>query len=236
MAAFNFLIHRLLSFPLTNDRYEKELRLIKNIAKFNGFSPKIVSDTLRKRKNKIDITKSTTLSSTSSVKQKFVKIPFHPLATKGLKKIFNKLDFKICYDSKCNLRNVLGNPKDKIDVLDKSGIYEINCGECDKKYIGQTRRSILTRFKEHIAHARYLRPEKSSVAQHILDSDHHINKDNLKLVKAVSSNRELDGFESLFIHKSKGCLLNSDKGPIPRSALYDLLKIPLVCKRSVTNA
>lgn len=225
LAAFNFLIHRLVKFPLTKHRFDKELKLIENIAKYNGFSPKIVHDILRKQKNKVNFAKSTTLSNEPKLnKQKYVKIPFHPTATKGLNKILSKVDLKIAFTSNNTIKINLGNPKDKINTLDKSGIYEINCLDCEKKYIGQTRRSIITRFKEHVAHAKFLRPEKSKVAQHIYDSGHRINKEGLKLIKAVTSNRELNSYESLFIHQKGNCLLNSDKGPVPRSALFELLK------------
>ncbi|KAJ8941785.1 hypothetical protein NQ318_006821 [Aromia moschata] len=71
---------------------------------------------------------------------------------------------------------LLGNPKDKINNNEKSGIYEISCKDCDQKYIGQTKRSILTRFKEHMAHLKYGRTEKSCVAQHAFYNNHrHID-------------------------------------------------------------
>ena len=65
-----------------------------------------------------------------------------------------------------NKLHLLGNPKDKIELNERSGIYEISCKDCNLKYVGQTKRPIITRFKEHMAHLRYGRAEKSSVAQH----------------------------------------------------------------------
>ncbi|KAJ8963120.1 hypothetical protein NQ318_018585 [Aromia moschata] len=38
MASFNFLIYRLLNFPLSNERFEHEKQLIKNIAKNNAYT------------------------------------------------------------------------------------------------------------------------------------------------------------------------------------------------------
>ncbi|KAJ8946277.1 hypothetical protein NQ318_023128 [Aromia moschata] len=78
---------------------------------------------------------------------------------------------------------LLGNPKDKINNNEKSGIYEISCKDCDQKYIGQTKRSILTRFKEHMAHLKYGRTEKSCVAQHAFDNNHRIDINNLELIR-----------------------------------------------------
>ncbi|KAJ8942180.1 hypothetical protein NQ318_002853, partial [Aromia moschata] len=80
---------------------------------------------------------------------------------------------KACvYNSKNKLQTLLCNPKDNIDNNEKSGIYEINCKDSDQKYIGQTKRSILTRFKEHMAHLKYGRTEKYCVSQHAFDNNH----------------------------------------------------------------
>lgn len=85
----------------------------------------------------------------------------------------------------------------------ESGIYEISCRDCDQKYVGQTKRSIWTRFKGHVAHLKYDRPEKSSVAQHSFDNNHRIDVSNLKLIKNVNYNRLLDAFECIKIVKCK---------------------------------
>ncbi|KAJ8954527.1 hypothetical protein NQ318_000760, partial [Aromia moschata] len=114
---------------------------------------------------------------------------------------------------------LLGNPKDKIDNNEKSGIYEISCNDYDQKYIGQTKRSILTRFKEHMAHLKYGRTEKSCVAQHAFDNNHRIDINNLKSIRNVTNSRQLDAFKSLEI-----IMCNSSmNGPIPTSPLFALI-------------
>jgi hypothetical protein len=57
------------------------------------------------------------------------------------------------------------------DKYDKSGIYKITCRSCQKAYIGQTGRSLKTRFKEHIRNIRFNK-EESAYAQHILNQGH----------------------------------------------------------------
>ncbi|KAJ8947663.1 hypothetical protein NQ318_009547 [Aromia moschata] len=124
--------------------------------------------------------------------------------------------------SHCCSQTLLGNPKDKINNNEKSGIYEISCKDCDQKYIGQTKRSILTRFKEHMAHLKYGRTEKSCVAQHAFDNNHRIDINNLKLIRNVTNSRLLDAFESLEIIKCNNSM-NKDNGPIPTSPLFALI-------------
>ncbi|KAJ8961534.1 hypothetical protein NQ318_014785, partial [Aromia moschata] len=181
MASFNFLIHRLLNFPLSKERFEHEKQLIKNIAK---------NKLIRKHKFKRTLYNSTTFRRDTD-NSKFALLPYEPKFTRGLYTIFKDININL---------TLLGNPKDKIDNNEKSGIYEISCKDCDQKYIGQTKRSILTRFKEHPAHLKYSRTEKSCVAQHAFDNNHRIYINILKLIRNVTNSRELDAFESLENH------------------------------------
>ncbi|KAJ8941327.1 hypothetical protein NQ318_004771, partial [Aromia moschata] len=96
---------------------------------------------------------------------------------------FNFLIHRLLNFSLSKERRFWVTPKDKIDNYEKSGIYEISCKDCDQKYIGHTKRSILTRFKEHMAHLKYGRTEKSCVAQHAFDNNHRIDINNLKLIR-----------------------------------------------------
>ena len=45
------------------------------------------------------------------------------------------------------LRGLLVQPKDKADLRD--GLYTIHCKSCDGKYVGETKRLLKTRLREH---------------------------------------------------------------------------------------
>lgn len=49
----------------------------------------------------------------------------------------------------------------------KNVVYCIKCDSCDTKYIGQTKRQLNTRIKEHLNHVRKEHEETSVVADHI---------------------------------------------------------------------
>jgi len=60
-------------------------------------------------------------------------------------------------------------------------VYKINCGGCDASYVGQTKRQLSTRVKEHKYNIR-LDPSKHSViSQHILQTNHTFDCDNAKI-------------------------------------------------------
>ncbi|CAH0694350.1 unnamed protein product [Spodoptera exigua] len=62
------------------------------------------------------------------------------------------------------LRHLLRSPKDK-DPLAVPGVYMIPC-DCGSNYIGETRRNITTRLKEHIRSVKNRDTHTSAVAEH----------------------------------------------------------------------
>jgi hypothetical protein len=68
--------------------------------------------------------------------------------------------------------------------------------------------SLQTRFGEHHNSIRLNHPDKSNIARHFLskindNQGHSISLDNLKLVKEVRKNNELDAYESYYISRQK---------------------------------
>jgi predicted GIY-YIG superfamily endonuclease len=97
------------------------------------------------------------------------KTSFYPPITNKLQNIFRRHKIKLVHENRRKIKELLGNPKDKTDHLDKAGIYEIQCQGCEASYIGQTKRTIRIRFKEHHDHIRLNHPESSNVAKHVLE-------------------------------------------------------------------
>ncbi|XP_047020588.1 uncharacterized protein LOC124630667, partial [Helicoverpa zea] len=56
--------------------------------------------------------------------------------------------------------------------LQDAGVYKLEC-DCGLSYIGQTKRSIGTRVKEHIADVKHRRSRQSAVCEHTLDKAQH---------------------------------------------------------------
>jgi hypothetical protein len=79
-----------------------------------------------------------------------------------------------------------------MDDYEKSGVYQIRCMDCPLKYIGQTGRTLQTRYKEHIQAILY-NNSNSRYLNHILSTGHaHGNMTNtMKVLKTEKKGKHL---------------------------------------------
>ena len=86
--------------------------------------------------------------------------------------------------------------KNKQPLLMKSGIvYKLTCS-CESTYIGQTRRNLLSRIKEHAT------SEKSDVCKHLLQNPtHRVDFNTPTILGSKNDTARLLILESLFIQE-----------------------------------
>ena len=83
------------------------------------------------------------------------------------------------------LRQLLVNPKDPVYKENMVGlVYKIKCEECEATYVGETERSLKSRFNEHWR----LSSTISEVAKHIHmeQHEHPMELENTKIFKTES--------------------------------------------------
>ena len=222
-AAFHSMCHRLCRLPLNAENFRKEYMYIKDVAKKNGYSEIFVDRIVKKHSNKVTRSNlSTHFSQIQTNEKKKVAFNFIPAVTNKLKQKLREYDMQMVFKSQYKLSALLGSNKDKTPALQKSGVYRIKCSVCDAAYIGQTKRNIEKRYKEHCRCVKFNRPHLSAVAAHILENEHSINIDNISLVKQVNDERQLDAWESFYISIERDAM-NQDEGNI-QSCLFALAK------------
>ena len=65
-------------------------------------------------------------------------------------------------------------------------MYQISCRDCNAVYVGETGRSVKTRKREHADAVKCFNTKKSALSQHVMDFDHRIYWDNVKILKSQS--------------------------------------------------
>ena len=99
--------------------------------------------------------------------------------------------------------------KDQQKTLMKYGVvYKLTCS-CGSSYIGQTRRNLINRLKEHSS------SDKSEVYRHLMDNpDHKLDFTKPNILSSSGDSARLLILESLFIQKNEP-LLNVDSKSAP---------------------
>ena len=66
-------------------------------------------------------------------------------------------------------------------------VYKINCLDCDSSYVGQTKRKLKTRIKEHKIDIRRSTSEIPVISCHQLNERHELDWDNIKILDTEQS-------------------------------------------------
>ena len=223
LAAFHSYLNRLLSIPLNHDNYKKELSTIYDIARKNGYHKHLIDKLLNKKLNRIHNNNLQNNSYIHAPKTSVINLvnnqtPGDHVNNSDLIKSFRSLTYfgnisyqiantlnqivRISFKSSNSLNNILGNNKNKVDILLKSGIYKLTCGGCAAEYIGRTSRNFDTRIKEHL---RSLKNNTgfSHYANHVANCNYSINFENcFKPLHIAQKGLFLNNLELLEIHKS----------------------------------
>lgn len=224
-SALNSYCYRAVNIPMDNDDFENEVNKIHKIANTNGYNGKIVNSLIKKHNNKKNLNNVTTLDSVYDDDDTwYTSLTFVEGLSNKIGKIFDEYNIKTSSNSAGNkLKNLIGTIKDKTHILNKSGIYSVLCQDCNKVYVGKTKRCLSCRFNEHYRPYHLKRNHMSTPADHMIDLNHSFA--GFRLLKQVNNERFLDAFEKIYIYRTKNASMNRQIDfESTTSSLYSHLK------------
>ena len=136
--------------------------------------------TQNKKKNK----KGTSKNSNTSIKRPYIILPYEQGMSESCKNICRKHGVEIYFIGGSTIKDLLVHPKDKDNILQKSGvIYRYRCGrvDCDEEYIGESGRMFGERFREHMR-------APSPILDHHNITGHEVSLDNFSIVGREDQN------------------------------------------------
>ena len=162
-----------------------------------------------------------------------VILPYVKGLSEKVERILKKRNISAAFKPHKTLRNILVHPKDKNKP--KEGVYTIDCKNCPKKYVGETKRLLEQRVKEHkkevdvLADTQKFTREtrktsitefsKSAITDHARQLNHVIDWDSAKIV-AREADWKIRGIkEAITIRRTIN--MNRDEGRYTLSHLYD---------------
>ena len=141
----------------------KEVKHVTEVLKANGYPAHIIrlAQKPRKREEEEDKPKYT------------ICLPYVSGLSEDLSRICRRFDIRTVFTTTSTLRQQLTRVKDVDPPSSKAGVvYRVPCS-CGKEYIGETKRALGTRIKEHQSATRKGEIEKSAIAEHAWTEQHH---------------------------------------------------------------
>lgn len=185
LAAFNCYINRMLNIPLSTVNFTKELNIVKQLAVNNGYESGLIDKLLMRIQYKRTRQLAFSSISSSDLSNQYCSLPFlNNFLSQQITSIFrnNITNVKISFSNNNTSSKILINNKDKIDILNKSGVYKLCCNDCEATYIGRTIRPLNIRIKEHL-----VRPN-SAFGHHLKFNNHNFSpSSNSKIIHNLSS-------------------------------------------------
>lgn len=116
------------------------------------------------------------------IDKKFITIPYFNQSSNSYRRHLKKYNINVVF-SLHNINNKnFSNMKDKINKLETSNVvYNIQCGGCDKFYIGQTTQKLRLRFSQHRSDVR-LKPNSTALTVHANAEGHGFLCSDTKIV------------------------------------------------------
>ena len=162
-----------------------------------------------------------------------VVLPYVSGVSEKLARIFKKRKISSAMKPHTKLRALLVHPKDKTDP--KEGVYTIECTGCEKKYVGETKRKLQVRVKEHRSETEkvskgtnYTRDKKklsqtemwgSAITDHAMQENHLIDWESARIIEKERDDKARGIKEAVHIRILPN--MNRDEGRFHLSHLYD---------------
>jgi predicted GIY-YIG superfamily endonuclease len=175
-------------YPITQEKKKNEETTIKIILNNNNYPLNIIHQKQKPQKK-------------NTGKKKWVTFTFFGPEIRTITKLFKNTEIGISYRMRNNIKHLLRIKENKGKCY-QSGVYQLQCADCPKKYIGQTGRKFETRFKEHIRDIRN-NGQNSRFAQHILDTGHEYEtiEKTMKILHIEKKGQMLDTHERFCIYE-----------------------------------
>ena len=159
-----------------------------NVLKENNYSNSFLYDCLRCP----TLTDCNSPESDSAVKG-FAIVPYIKGIAEPIRRVLNNCGIKVALKPFRMLGYIFAKPKDRVPTDWKThAVYSIPCGDCEKVYLGQTKRQFCTRLKAHQKADSNFNRSKSALAECVCETSHNIAWEDSRII--TTNNLMVNGF------------------------------------------
>jgi len=208
--------------------HTENLLIVKSILTNNGYPNNIVN---REINNRYKFLMYNKLNGNSNTEPEIevnrnctMTIPYICNVSEDVKRILNNM-VDVRYTIPRRLDTIVKKGKDKLETQRVTEIvYRINCKNCDKAYVGQTKRHLATRIKEHKNNIKNPSGNFSVITDHRLNFDHDFDWINPDILHKERNRKKREIAEMFFIKKFDNNI-NLQKDTENLNSVYDRIII-----------
>ena len=185
------------------DETKKEKQHLCDVLTINGYPQSFIRVSSQSR----------SLTENRELPKAVITIPYVAGLSEDIRRICWRFGVKTVFRTKHTLRTSLVNLKDRLtDDRRSMVVYRVPCS-CGKVYVGETKRALSVRIKEHQDAVRLGHTDKSALAEHAWTACHRIDWEATQIVDTATRLSELLVKEAFHIRTIPARLrLNRDTG------------------------
>lgn len=159
-----------------------------------------------------------------------VCVPWIPKFGPRIRAMMRKRGIKTVFSSGRNLRDILCNHKSPLPKNSDPGVYKIKCG-CGIIYVGETKKKIITRAKEHEMCVFKGQKKMSATAEHASVCNQNFQWNEVETISIQPNWRRRKIREALEIrrHQRSGTkVINRDQGTLLKTDVWNPLLTKMI--------
>ncbi|KYQ55827.1 hypothetical protein ALC60_05264, partial [Trachymyrmex zeteki] len=122
------------------------------------------------------------------IKEKYFTISYVKSIFESFLPISSMFHYKLAFYISNTLKCLIKRGKDKLDLLSNQNVvYKISCDDCEASYVGQTKRKLGTRLKEHTSDIKKNTGSPTVITDHRIDLDHNFRWNQVEILNSESS-------------------------------------------------
>jgi len=220
------------AFSLSHPSFhQKNFEFVINALLDNGYPLAFIFDKIKKRIKTLIVKKSSNnslsnnnLESDDPEIKKILVIPYINKISELVAATIDKSRYVIGYRTLNNLGGFVRVHKDTVETFSNNNVvYKISCRDCEASYVGQTKRQLKTRVKEHCNNFKSISANPSVITEHAMQLSHSFDWDNVKILDTEKNYFKRSVSEMIHI-KEQSLGLNAQKDTeLLDSAYFDIL-------------
>jgi hypothetical protein len=223
-AVVRSLVGRAFTHSSTFAERKNELDRVKAELAQNGYPRRMVNRMICTVAKNVGSSGTAVGTLATAAKRKWCKIPFFGDAAYNVRRVMGRHGVHVAFAHEKNLGSLLTHVKDKTPILEQANlVYKIPCTSCNVFYVGETKRRLGERVREHQDAVSKLDAQKSALVDHVESEEHAPAWQDVSVLRKCCGDKERKWAEAIEIVKSRRMgILNRDDG-CALSAIYKVI-------------